>query len=81
MVDLQPTGSLFGHRVPVTVLTASRSFSTLLSASADGQIMLWDLNKQCFVRELPADGTVDVSISNGELLLRHVSNIYLVCTN
>jgi WD40 repeat protein len=61
-VDLQPIGSLFGHRTPVTTLAVSRSFSALLSASSDGQIMLWDLNRRCFVRALPADGTVDVSI-------------------
>jgi WD40 repeat protein len=54
--------TLFGHRTPVTVLAVSRSFSTLLSASTDGQIMLWDLNRQCFVRELPANGPVDVGI-------------------
>lgn len=60
-VDLQPIGSLFGHRTPVTVLAVSRSFSAFLSASSDGQIMLWDLNRRCFVRTLPADGTIDVS--------------------
>lgn len=60
-VDLQPIGSLFGHRAPVTVLAVSRSFSALLSASTDGQIMLWDLNRRSFVRPLPNDGTVDVS--------------------
>lgn len=59
-MDLEPVVSLFGHRFPVTVLAVSRSFSTLLSASSDGQIMLWDLNRQCFVRELPANGPVDV---------------------
>lgn len=60
-VDLQPTGSLFGHRSPVTVLAVSRSFSTLLSASTDGQVMLWDLNQQSFVREIPKNGSVEVS--------------------
>ncbi|RJE24669.1 beige BEACH domain-containing protein [Aspergillus sclerotialis] len=63
-VDLQPTGSLFGHRCPVTILAVSRSFSTLLSASSDGQIMLWDLNRQCFVREIPASGPVDCARIN-----------------
>lgn len=62
-IDLQPIGSLFGHRAPVTVLAVSRSFSAMLSASNDGQIMLWDLNRRCFVRALAADGTVDVSTS------------------
>jgi WD40 repeat protein len=54
-VDLQPIGSLFGHRAPVTVLAVSRSFSALLSASNDGQIMLWDLNRRSFVRPLPGE--------------------------
>ncbi|KAI2794002.1 hypothetical protein POX_a00592 [Penicillium oxalicum] len=63
-VDLQPVGSLFGHRTPVTVLAVSRSFSALLSASSDGQIMLWDLNRRGFVRTLPADGTVDCARIN-----------------
>lgn len=67
-IDLQPLGPLFGHRTPVTVLAVSRSFSALLSASSDGQIMLWDLNRRCFVRTLPADGTVDVSIYKRRLL-------------
>ena len=62
-VDIQPIKSLFGHRAPVTVLAVSRSFSALLSASSDGDIMLWDLNRRCFVRALPADGVVDVSFS------------------
>ncbi|OJJ48396.1 hypothetical protein ASPZODRAFT_62592 [Penicilliopsis zonata CBS 506.65] len=63
-VDLQPTGSLFGHRTPVTVLAVSRAFSTLLSASTDGQILLWDLNRQSFVRELPAEGPVECARIN-----------------
>ncbi|KAJ5586270.1 hypothetical protein N7450_006057 [Penicillium hetheringtonii] len=63
-VDLQPIGSLFGHRSPVTVLAVSRSFSTLLTASTDGHIMLWDLNRRSFVRNLPANGMVDCARIN-----------------
>ncbi|KAL2013633.1 hypothetical protein VTN00DRAFT_1158 [Thermoascus crustaceus] len=63
-VDLQPKACLFGHRSPVTVLAVSRSFSAVLSASTDGQIMLWDLNRQCFVRELPANGPVECARIN-----------------
>ncbi|KAL8995248.1 MAG: hypothetical protein Q9188_006861 [Gyalolechia gomerana] len=51
-VDLQPKGSLFGHRTPITTLTASRSFRTLLSAAEDGQVLLWDLNRLEIVRKL-----------------------------
>ncbi|KAL8936236.1 MAG: hypothetical protein Q9211_004282 [Gyalolechia sp. 1 TL-2023] len=51
-VDLQPKGSLFGHRTPITTLVASRSFRTLLSAGEDGQVLLWDLNRLEIVRKL-----------------------------
>lgn len=59
-VDLQPKATLFGHRSTVTTLAVSRSYSTILSASANGRIMLWDLNRQCFLRELPRNGPVEV---------------------
>ncbi|KNG90448.1 Beige/BEACH domain protein [Aspergillus nomiae NRRL 13137] len=83
-VDLQPAGSLFGHRSPVTVLAVSRSFSVLLSASTDGQIMLWDLNRQTFVRELPAKGHVDCARINdvtGDIAVCRGSRISLYTLN
>lgn len=83
-VDLQPAGSLFGHRSPVTVLAVSRSFSILLSASTDGQIMLWDLNRQTFVRELPAKGHVDCARINdvtGEIAVCRGSRLSLYTLN
>lgn len=55
-VDLQDPSYLFGHRAPVTVLAASRTFSTFLSASTDGKVYLWDLNRSEFVREIDAGG-------------------------
>ncbi|KAL4907560.1 hypothetical protein BDW74DRAFT_125913 [Aspergillus multicolor] len=83
-VDLQPAGSLFGHRTPVNVLAVSRSFSTLLSASLDGQLMLWDLNRQCFVRELPVKGPVDCTQINdvtGEIAVCRGNRITLYTLN
>ncbi|PWY96407.1 beige/beach domain protein [Aspergillus sclerotioniger CBS 115572] len=83
-VDLQPAGSLFGHRSPVTMLAVSRSFSTLLSASTDGQIMLWDLNRQCFVRELPNNGPVDCARINdvtGEIMICRRDRVSLYTLN
>lgn len=55
VVDLQPRTSLFGHRAPVTVLAVSKSFSTLLTASVNGVIILWDLNTFRFVRKLSSE--------------------------
>ncbi|KAJ5649607.1 uncharacterized protein N7484_003330 [Penicillium longicatenatum] len=83
-IDLQPIGSLFGHRAPVTVLAVSRSFSSMLSASNDGQIMLWDLNRRCFVRALPADGTVDCARINdvtGDIIVCRGNRITMYTLN
>lgn len=63
-VDLVLSGHLHGHRSPVTILAVSRSFSTLLSASSNGQIHLWDLNRVEFVRLLPPMGVVDCAQIN-----------------
>lgn len=60
-VDLQPKTTLFGHRSAVTTLAVSRSFSALLSASSDGQVLLWDLNRLEFVRGLTTGKPVEVS--------------------
>ncbi|KAL8895603.1 MAG: hypothetical protein Q9192_003538 [Flavoplaca navasiana] len=51
-VEMQPTGSLFGHRTPVSTLAVSASFRTLLSASEDGQVLTWDLNRLEIIRKL-----------------------------
>ncbi len=59
-VDLQPKVCLFGHRTSVNTLAVSKSFSALLSASADGQVLLWDLNRLEFVRVLTGGKPVEV---------------------
>ncbi|KAF2703728.1 beach-domain-containing protein [Pleomassaria siparia CBS 279.74] len=51
-IDLQNATMLFGHKSPVVTLAASRAFSAFLSASSDGRVFLWDLNRSEFVREL-----------------------------
>ena len=55
-IDLQPKGTLYGHLSPVNIIEVSESFSTLLSASTDGVVLLWDLNRLKFVRELIYSG-------------------------
>jgi hypothetical protein len=51
-VELQNTTTLFGHKSPVVTLAASRALSSFLSASSDGRVFLWDLNRNESVREL-----------------------------
>lgn len=51
-IELQNATTLFGHKSSVITLAASRAFSALLSASLDGRVFLWDLNRSEFVREL-----------------------------
>lgn len=52
VIDLQNTATLFGHKSPVITLAASAAFSAFLSASSDGRVFLWDLNRLEFVREI-----------------------------
>ncbi|KAL8773434.1 MAG: hypothetical protein Q9194_004321, partial [Teloschistes cf. exilis] len=73
-IELQPRGSLFGHRTAVNTLAASRSFRTLLSASDDGQILLWDLNRLEIMRKLtlpggPRVGCARIHDVNGTLMI------------
>ena len=60
-VDLQPKITLFGHRSAITSMVVSRSFSALLSASSDGQVLLWDLNRLELVRRLTTGKPIEVS--------------------
>ncbi|KAL9601567.1 MAG: hypothetical protein Q9219_002401 [cf. Caloplaca sp. 3 TL-2023] len=71
-VELHPKGSLFGHRTAVTTLAASRSFRALLSASEDGQVLLWDLNRLEIVRRLTQGEPVacaKINDVNGRILV------------
>ncbi len=83
-VDLQPRSSLFGHRTTVNVLALSRSFSALLSASTDGTVILWDLNRLEFVRVLTKARPVDcarINDVNGDIVLCHGSRIVMYTLN
>ncbi|KAJ9645838.1 beige protein-like 1 [Coniosporium tulheliwenetii] len=72
-VDLQPRICHFGHRTPVTTLAACRPFSTFVSASTDGKVYLWDLNRSEFIRELElGDGTAPVQCARINGVTGHV---------
>ncbi|OBT91582.1 hypothetical protein VE01_10403 [Pseudogymnoascus verrucosus] len=71
-VDLAPMTSLFGHTQPVSTLAVSKSFSTILSASTDGVVLLWDLNRLEFVLKLASGRAVQCAQINsvtGDILL------------
>ncbi|KFY47299.1 hypothetical protein V494_00054 [Pseudogymnoascus sp. VKM F-4513 (FW-928)] len=71
-VDLAPITSLFGHTQPVSTLAVSKSFSTILSASTDGVVLLWDLNRLEFVLKLSSGRAVQCAQINsvtGDILL------------
>lgn len=60
-VELQPKACLFGHRAAIDVLAVSKSFSTLLSADSNGEVLMWDLNRLKIVRVLTSGKPVEVS--------------------
>lgn len=72
-VDLQPKSTLFGHRSAVTTLAVSPSFSALLSASSDGQVLLWDLNRLELVRRLTTGKPVECARIND------VTGVIMLC--
>ncbi|TGO43377.1 hypothetical protein BHYA_0001g00040 [Botrytis hyacinthi] len=83
-VDLQPRSSLFGHKTPVTTLAVSKSFSTMLSASSDGVVLLWDLNRLEFVRKLTHGRAVECARINditGDIMLCRGQKVALYTLN
>ena len=89
-IDIQPKTYLFGHRTAIFVLTASRVFSTLLSASLDGQILIWGLNRHQCIRILHSAGEPPIqaarisnvnghmAICQGQFLLLYTLNGHLL---
>jgi hypothetical protein len=84
-IDLQPKTSLFGHKRPVSIIAVSRSFSTILSASIDGQVLLWDLNRLEFVRRLSTFGRpiecAKINDVSGDIMLCRGQKITLYTLN
>ncbi|KAI9803261.1 MAG: hypothetical protein M1825_002052 [Sarcosagium campestre] len=83
-VDLQLKASLFGHDAPVTTLAISRSFSAFLTADSDGRVLLWDLNRLDFVRELAPGPSVECARINditGNILLCRGARVELFGLN
>ena len=83
-IELHPRATLFGHRKPVSVLAISRSFNTLLSASTDGQVILWDLNRCEFTRKLNDEVSVQCAAINdvtGNIVLCHGHEISMYTLN
>ena len=83
-VDLQPKMTFFGHRSTVTTIAVSRSFSTLLSASSDGHVLLWDLNRLEFIREVTKGKPVECASMNdvtGTIMLCRGPGVALLTLN
>ena len=86
LIEIQPKTYLFGHRTAVVTLAASRVFSTLLSASDDGHILTWGLNRYQCIRVLHPAGSPTIQaarISNvsGHILICQGPNVLLYTLN
>ncbi|TPX10649.1 uncharacterized protein E0L32_008383 [Thyridium curvatum] len=83
-VELQQRSSLFGHKSPVTTMAVSKAFSTFLTASEDGGVFLWDLNRLEFIRKLPISRAVECARINdvtGDIILCSGPNVLLFTLN
>lgn len=74
-IDIASRVYLHGHRTPISVLAASRAFSTLVSSSVDGHVLLWDLNRFDCVRVLqrPNGGREVVKCAKVSNLTGHIA--------
>ena len=72
-VTVDQRTSLFGHAHPVTALCVSKPFSVLISCDAAGRVLVWDLIRCEFVRELVRRGgevgSVRICASTGDVAL------------
>jgi len=63
---------LYGHCSPIRCITVSTEWSIILSGSADGVCIVWDLNRLCYVRSLIGHtGPVvaaDISSNDGSIV-------------
>lgn len=83
-VELLPRSSVFGHKTPVTTIAVSKTFSTFMTASSDGQAFLWDLNQLSFIRKLPLVRPVECATINnisGEVMLCSGPNVIIYSLN
>ncbi|TKA25362.1 hypothetical protein B0A50_06266 [Salinomyces thailandicus] len=85
-IDLQPKVYLFGHRAAINSLTSSRVFSTLVSASDDGQILVWGLNRLSCIRTLhpaggPAVQALAISNVSGHIAVCQGADVLLYTLN
>lgn len=72
-IEIQPKTYLFGHRAAATILAASRVFSTLLSASVDGQVLLWGLNRFNCIRVLRPAGNPTIQAARVSNVTGHIA--------
>lgn len=72
--DLQLKSGLFGHREAVNILVVCSTLSTILTASVDGKVILWDLNSFERLRELDNSEQVDCAQIN------HRTGHFVLCS-
>ncbi|XP_070799266.1 WD repeat- and FYVE domain-containing protein 4 [Pituophis catenifer annectens] len=76
---------LYGHTQPVTCLAVSTAYCLLVSGSADGSCLFWDLNQLTCLTQLPAHeaglSAVAINDSTGEVASCAGVTLYLWTVN
>jgi WD40 repeat protein len=65
-------------------MAVSKTFSTFVTVSSDGQVFLWDLNQLSFIRKLPVVRQIECAKINnvsGEVMLCSGPNVLLYTLN
>ncbi|CAM9706820.1 unnamed protein product, partial [Ectocarpus fasciculatus] len=77
MLDL--TASLGRHAGPVTCATVCMGSGSAVTGGADGKVLVWDIRRKNFVRELPGHrsgiSSVDINKTNGNVVTLSASEL------
>jgi WD40 repeat protein len=65
--------TLCGHLGPVTCVAVSRAYSIIVSSSTDKTCIIWDLNRQNYVRQLTGFETpvIDIVVSDATVCVEN----------
>lgn len=74
MKSFCPILNLYGHIEPITCLASSQAYSLIVSGSRDRTVIIWDLNRFTFVRQL-GGGPPDKLVHHGPVSAIAINDI------
>ncbi|KAK6542611.1 hypothetical protein TWF694_006555 [Orbilia ellipsospora] len=83
-LDIHPLACLQGHAAAVNHLAVSRSFNLLVTGDSDGVLLVWDLSRRTYIRQLtthPGIQCITLNDVTGDILVSGTSEMTLYTLN